>query len=278
MNEHPIGTRLRAQTACQSRVWIHSVGIINSIRKVDPDSRMDWEEMGTGCVGGWGDHHFILTASHVIHDEAKPSDLRLFWRPYGDDKYLADSHLHPEDIVNGIPIKDPNAVIHRCHWEDLAIITIDPSEVGPYSESINIGTGWADPAADEVVHVFGYPSDRHIVVDNRVVSPTRREVTAAIRPDIFSGQVMSSPNFLTNDFDPDRHYLVPYDHSMSQDPKGFSGAAAWWEPSDPQQVWRPNFKFAGVCTHSYKKGTVERIVKASAVRRFLEEELGPAGS
>jgi hypothetical protein len=52
----------------------------------------------------------------------------------------------------------------------------------------------------------------------------------------------------------------------------------FWRPPDPQQVWRPNVKFAGVCTHAYKKGTVERIVKASAVRRFLEEELGPAGS
>ena len=85
---------------------------------------------------------------------------------------------------------------------------------------------------------------------------------------------MSDPTFPTNDFIPDLHYLVPYDHPTSKHPRGFSGAAAWWEPADPQQVWRPNFKLAGVCTHAYKKGTVERIVKASAVRRFLEEEFG----
>jgi hypothetical protein len=107
---------------------------------------------------------------------------------------------------------------------------------------------------------FGYPCDRHIVVDDREVSPKRREVTAAIRPDIFSGQVMAGPNFLTKDFDPDRHYLVPYKHPKSRDPRGFSGAAVWWEPREPLQVWRPNYRFAGVCTHAYEKGTVERIV------------------
>ncbi len=275
MIEHPIGTLLEAEKACQSRVWTYSLGIINSIRKVDPATRMDWEEMGTGCAGRWGNHYFILTADHVIHPDARPCDLRLFWRPFGDDKYLADSHLRPQDIVNGIPIKDPNAAIHRCQWEDLAIITIDPSEAGPHSEFVDMANDWADPGVDELVHVFGYPCDRHIVVDDREVSPKRREVTAAIRPDIFSGQVMAGPNFLTKDFDPDRHYLVPYKHPKSRDPRGFSGAAVWWEPREPLQVWRPNYRFAGVCTHAYKKGTVERIVKASAVRRFLEEELGP---
>ena len=278
VNEHPIGTRMKAQAACQSRVWIHSVGIINSIRNVDTQRRTDWEEMGTGCIGLWGGRHFILTAGHVIHDKAKPSDIRIFWRPHGDDEYLADSQLRPEDIVNGIPVKDQNAGIHRCQWEDLAIITIDPSEIRPHSEPINISNDWADPQPDEIVHVFGYPSDTHLIVGDQLVSATRREVLAAIRPNTFSGQVMPGPNFLTNDFDSDRHYLVPYEHPTSQNPKGFSGAAAWWEPPDPQQVWRPNFKFAGMCTHAYKNGTVERIVKASTVRRFLEAELGAADS
>lgn len=144
---------------------------------------------------------------------------------------LTDSHLRPQDIVNGIPIKDPNAAIHRCQWEDLAIITIDASEAGPYSEFVDMANDWADPGVDELVHVFGYPCDRHIVVDDRAVSRKRREVTAAIRPDIFSGQVMAGPNFLTKDFDPDRHYLVPYKHPKSRDRRGFSGAAVWWGAS-----------------------------------------------
>lgn len=280
MNQHPIGTMLAGQEACQTRVWIHSVGIINTIRDVDKESRTDSETSGTACLGRWGNHHFILGAGHVLHPDAKVSDLRFFWRPYGDDKYLADTDLRGEHITSGVPIRNPKARIVRCQWEDLAIIKIHPSETGQYSEPVDIGKDWVDPVIDETVHVFGFPVDRHIVVGNQVVSPTRREVTVAIRPDIFSGKVMSGPNFPTNDFDADRHYLIPYDHPESKHPRGFSGAAAWWEPADPQRVWRPNFKFAGVCTHCYERRSpiLERIIKASAVRRFLEEALGPASA
>jgi len=276
MNEHPIGTMIAGQEACHSRVWTHSVGIINTIRDVDRDARTDQETNGTTSLGRWGVHHFLLTANHVIHPDAKVSDLRLFWRPYGDDKYLANTELQADDIVNGVSIRDPKAHIIRCRWEDLAIIKIDPSAAGQYSEFVDITKDWVDPAFDETVHVFGYPVDRHIVVGNQVVSPTRREVTVAIRPDIFSGKVMPGPTFLASGFDADRHYLIPYDHPKSKHPRGFSGAAAWWEPADPQQVWRPNFKFAGVATHCYehRNPILERIIRASVVRQFLKEVLG----
>jgi hypothetical protein len=108
-----------------------------------------------------------------------------------------------------------------------------------------------------------------------MVSTTRREISNALRPEIFSGQVMSGPNFAAQGYDPDRHYLVPYCHKTSEHPGGFSGAGAWWESDQPQIVWKPNFKFAGICTHCYKDGTIERIVRASTVRNFLEEVLGP---
>jgi hypothetical protein len=110
-------------------------------------------------------------------------------------------------------------------------------------------------------------------VDDRTIK-NKRELSNAMRPDIFSGQVLSGPTFAAQGFDPDRHYLVPYNHSISQHPGGFSGAAAWCESDQPQVVWKPNFKFSGICTHCYKDGTIERIVKASAVRRFLEEVFG----
>jgi hypothetical protein len=164
MNEHPIGTILAGQEACQARVWTHSVGIINTIRDVDKDTRTDQETNGTASLGRWGVHRFLLTANHVIHTDAKVADLRLFWRPYGDDKYLADSELRADHIASGVAISDPKAHITRCEWEDLAIITIDPSVVGQYSEFVDITKDWVDPALDEVVHVFGYPVDRHIVV------------------------------------------------------------------------------------------------------------------
>jgi hypothetical protein len=49
----------------------------------------------------------------------------------------------------------------------------------------------------------------------------------------------------------------------------------WWESDQKQTVWRPNFKFAGICTACYKRGSVVQVVKASVVRRFLEEVFGP---
>jgi len=77
MNEHPIGTIMAGQEACQARVWTHSVGIINTIRDVDKDTRTDQETNGTASLGRWGVHQFLLTANHVIHPDAKVSDLRL---------------------------------------------------------------------------------------------------------------------------------------------------------------------------------------------------------
>jgi hypothetical protein len=272
--EHPVSARAVASKACQSRVWTHTVSLVNSIRDVNKEYRIASEEMGSGCAGRWGNYHFILTCEHVIHKDAKPPDMRVFWRPYGEDQYKANSELRPDDIASATPIKDPNAVIHRCGWEDLAIITIDKSEAGPHSEFVDIANDRVDPAVDEPIHVCGYPWDKRILVDDRMISANRRETTHAVRPDIFSGQVMAGPTFLTKDFDADRHYLVPYNHPVSQHPDGFSGAAAWWESDKMEQVWRPSFKFAGICTHSYKDGTFERVVKASAVRQFLEEALG----
>ena len=106
----------QASDACLLRVSTHTVGIINSIRIVgfDPitQRRGDGEEVGTGCAGRWGVHHFILTAGHVLHSGAKPPDLRIFWRPSGGIERAADADLKPQDIVDGVPVRDPNAVIH----------------------------------------------------------------------------------------------------------------------------------------------------------------------
>ncbi len=58
-------------------------------------------------------------------------------------------------------------------------------------------------------------------------------------------------------------------------PRGISDAAMWWESDQKQIIWRPHFKFAGVCTACYKRGTVVQVVKASVVRRFLEKVFDP---
>ncbi|MGA2697604.1 MAG: hypothetical protein ABSE92_16185 [Terriglobales bacterium] len=273
--EHVDELRKQASEACLIRVTTHTVGIINSIRVegYDPVTQRqgDGEEAGTGCAARWGNRHFILTAKHVIHSNAKPSDIRLFWRPTSGIERTADAELKPQDIIDGVPIRDENAAIYRCDWEDLAIIVIDPAQAGPYTEFVDIENDWIDPAEKEVVHCCGFPIDKHILVGSRWVGK-KEERGIAIRPDLFSGEVFYYPNFLTDDYAPEKHYLVPYDHPKR--PEGFSGAAAWWESDQHKQIWKPDFKFAGVCTHEYKDGTIERLVKASVVRKFLEEVFG----
>jgi hypothetical protein len=184
----------------------------------------------------------------------------------------AEADLKPQDIADAVAVRDPSAVIHRCTWEDLALVAIDQSEAGPYAEFADLVNDWTDPAEGEIVHCCGFPIDKHILVGKRMVG-NKEERDIAIRPALFTGQVFYRPNFLTRAYDPERHYLVPYDHHKR--PEGFSGAAAWWESNQPQLVWKPNFKLAGICTSCYKNGTIEQIVKASVVRRFLEEVFGP---
>src|SRR5262249_38574885 len=159
--------------------------------------------------------------------------------------------------VDGIPITDPNAVIYRCDWEDLAVITLDRNRAGEYTEFFDIENCSVDPALNEVVNCCGYPFDRNVLVGKYMIG-NKEERTVAIRPEIFSGRVLPEPNeqerkFQITAYDSERHYLVPYEHDLSKHPLGFSGAAMWWESDQKQIVWRPNFLFAGVCTCCYKK-------------------------
>jgi hypothetical protein len=267
----------QASDAMSSRLWTNTVAIVNSIRTIGrhpvTNHPADGEEAGTGCVGRWGSCHFIITAGHVLHPEAKPSDIRIFWRPTGTVERIADADLRSQDIGDAVALRDPQASIRQCDWEDLAIIELDPSEAGPYTEFFDIGASWIDPAEGELVHCCGFPIDKHVPLGSRMVG-TKTEYDIALRPTVFSGAVRHQPNFLAKNFDPEQHYLVPYERQDSKHPKGFSGAAAWWESDQPQEVWKPNLIFAGICTSCYKDGAIEQIVKASAVRRFLEEVLG----
>ena len=274
----------RAKEASLNRLWTHTVGIVNSIRTVgyDPITKRpgDTEEPGTGCAVRWGDHYFILTAKHVV-EKAQPGDLRIFCRPSGGFEYRTSADLREQDIVDAVPMIEQKAVIHRCEWEDLALMTTIPKAVGPNVEFFDIANDWTDPSEGEVVHCFGFPSDNGQMVEKRMVG-NREERTVALYSTVFSAPVLPLPTedelkFKITGFDPDRHYLVPYeDASKGKHPRGISGAAMWWESDEKQIVWRPNFEFAGVCTACYRGGTVVQVVKASVVRRFLEEIFGPA--
>lgn len=274
----------QAQEASLNRLWMHTVGIVNSMRTVgyDPLTERpgDTEESGTGCAGRWGDHYFILTAKHVV-EKAQPGDLRIFLRPTGGIECRPPADLRKQDIVDAVPMSQHGAVIHRCEWEDLAVMTTIPKAAGPNGEFLNMASEWIDPPEGEIVHCFGFPSDNGQIVEKKMVG-NKEERTVALYSTVFSGPVLPLPTedelrFKITAFDGDRHYLVPYeDAAKGKHPRGISGAAMWWESDEKQIIWRPNFKFAGVCAVCYKRGTVVQVVKASVVRRFLEEIFGPA--
>jgi hypothetical protein len=271
----------QAKEASLNRLWTHAVGIVNSIRTVGWDPIMkrpgDTEEPGTGCVGRWDGHHFILTAKHVV-EKAQPGQLRIFCRPDAGIEYRSSTNLRPRDVMDGAPLNDPGSIIHRCEWEDLAVVTTIPSAV-PNVEFLDFVNEWIDPPTGEVVHCLGFPFAYGQVVDKRMVGD-KEERTVALQPIVFGATVLPSPTederkFKFTSFDPDAHYLVPFeDAAKGKHPRGISGAATWWETDQKRIIWRPSFKFSGACVASYKDGAVVQVVKASVVRRFLEEVFG----
>jgi hypothetical protein len=283
--QHVEELRRQGAEACLGRLWTHTVGIANNIRDVgyDPitNRRGDGETMGSGCAGFWGSHHFILTAGHVPHGKAQARDVRIYWRPTGALDRRTTEQVSREDVTDALPIRDPNTVLHRCAWEDLALITIDPKEGQPHTEFFDIANDWIDPQEGDFVHCCGFPLDRGFIVDRQMTQHVE-ERSIGLSPFVFDGPVLPLPTedelkFKITEFDSEKHYLISFeDAARGFRPDGYSGGAAWREcDGNKLLVWKPTFKFAGICSRSYEKGTKEQIIKASTVRRFLEEVFGP---
>src|SRR6266851_1381457 len=259
----------------------HSAAIVNSVRVVGVNrqtgQRGDSEVPGSGCPMRWGRHHFVLTAAHVF-ENAEARDLRVLTYSSLPVEYKSREALTKRDIVDGTQLTD-SSVIHRCKWEDLAVVTIDPERF-PGVDFTEPDKNWIDPAVGENVNCCGFPSDHSVIVNQTKVSDSRVEADLAIWPTAFGGSVLPFPSadevkFHYDDLDSDRHYVIPYDGAdVSEHPGGISGAAVWWESDEKPLIWRPNYRFAGTCTHCHKKGTRVRVVKSSVVRRFLVELFG----
>lgn len=268
--------RDQASKASIQRLWKHTVSIVNGVRipGTDPTTnrRADGEQFGSGCAARWGKQHLIVTAEHVLRD-AEVSDLRVFSYP-GTFQYRAAADLRKEDVVDAVPLRADKVVIQRCEWDDLALILLEPNDVGEHVEFFDLRNDWIDPAEGEPVHCFGFPADGNVPWEIFMIG-NKEERTVAVYPSTFDGLVTYSPSFLPGKFDPELHYLVPFAQVREgKHPKGYSGGGAWWESDQPQLIWRPNYKFAGICTDCYKGGAFEQIVKASVVRRFVGEVLG----
>jgi hypothetical protein len=268
-----------AGKAATERIWSHTVGIANrALAETGKDpvtglKAYESEKPGTGMAGTWGGQYFVQTAKHVV-EQAEPRDLRFFVRQVGELQLKHASELVVTDGVAAIELNDPDAVIHRCEWEDLAIITTRPNALGPNLEFFDVENSWVDAAEGQIVSGIGYPLSSSVRFPKRVGSVLEQAVLLSAMP--FNGSVLPNPvgdelKFKFSGFDAERHFLIPYEHSeKGMRPEGISGAGVWVEAEKPHVIWTASFKFAGICTSCYR-GTVEQIVKASAVRKFLTE-------
>src|SRR5215475_9290965 len=141
-----------ASDAAVERMFTHTIGILNRSLTTswnDPVLGLpatQWGEAGTGLAALWGGHHFILTAEHVL-EKANLKDLSFFARPIGSLQRVAASDLGIKDIIEPKPLKDDAAVIHRCAWEDLALINVSVADsFGPHLEFVDLAnTPSVDP-------------------------------------------------------------------------------------------------------------------------------------
>jgi len=160
----------------------------------------------------------------------------------------------------------------------LALLRVPPQSLGEEVEFVDMEASWIDAPEGEMVHGVGFPISDGVLTDSQQVGGVNYR-TVMLMPVVFFGRVSHQPTFLAAGFDGDRHYLFSYQLADEGSlPPGISGAAAWVQGQPEGPIWTPTFTFAGICTHAYKDGRVERVTKASIVRRFLEEVFGAAQS
>jgi hypothetical protein len=229
---------------------------------------------GTAFAGRWGEHHFLGTAKHLL-EGAEVNDLLFFPRNVGDLRKESASQVRMENAFEPISLRDNTAVIHRCEWDDLAVVATASDALGTFVEFFDVANPSADPAENDVLIGMGYPMSSSLIFQKeKTNNPVERAVVLSPTP--FSGIVLpSTVGRYFKDFDPERHVLMEYDPAKEgQHPKGISGTAVWTRPEERKDVWSVTLELAGVCTSCYKDGKIEQIVRASAVRRFLTEIFG----
>ena len=173
----------QASDATLCRLGRHSIAIVNGIRTVGRDPitgrRADGEEVGSGCAGRWGNHHFVLTARHVV-EKAQPRELRFYCLPTSGVECRAPSDLRPQDIADAVSLNHPEAIVHRCECEDLALITTLPTAI-PDAEFFDAVNEWIDPEENEPLHCCAFPFDHNVMVEQKIAG-NKEERTIALYP------------------------------------------------------------------------------------------------
>ena len=121
------GLKNHGSDDCMRHMLQHTAAVVNSVRVVGVNrytgERGDSEVPGTGCPMRWGKHRFVLSAAHVF-ENAEAKEIRVLVFADLPKEYKSREALTKRDIVDGIGLTD-DSVIHRCKWEDLAVVTVD---------------------------------------------------------------------------------------------------------------------------------------------------------
>src|ERR1700678_1466400 len=184
-----------AENAEKERLWSHAVGIENRAlvtRGTDPATALRTTELsspGTAVAGVWGKNYFVLTAKHVL-EQARIDDLRFFVRQAGELKTKLVSEITMSDAVVAAPIGNSEAAMHRCEWEDLAVLSVTAEALGSNLEFFNFDRNgsWVDPGRGERVAGIGYPVGAGALFQQRVGNALKKAVL--LTPIAFSAEVM----------------------------------------------------------------------------------------
>jgi hypothetical protein len=120
---------------------------------------------------------------------------------------------------------------------------------------------------------YGFPRDDSFEVAQRQHSPDTFSFARAARPVPWHSTVIAPLPF--QGFDEYRHYLIAWDPDIiGRHPHGYSGSAVWLITQQTGGVWHSTLKFCGIATSFHRSQKAERIVRASAVVKFLTDTFG----
>src|SRR5437868_1761681 len=198
-------------------MWTHAIGITNRAlaRNItDPQSGLpgrEWELPGSGLAGSWGENRFILTAAHVVENATIPN-LGFFAKATGSLTRGSESEVGLQDAFWAVSLQPSSAAIHRCTWEDLAVITLskDLETLGPYLEFASLQSSGVDPEEKQLVLGLGYPTSGGVLRQTQRGPEIQKYVL--LNPIGFSGEVLPNAAGVTfKHFDVQSHYLMPFE-------------------------------------------------------------------
>jgi hypothetical protein len=271
--DNPIGLSIEENKAFHEKAWSHVVGIVNLKEQIDENKRERWEGIGTGGAYRWRDKRIVLTAKHVLED-AGVSDVAFLPRTGSSLGWE-----HPGKI-SGISARVGGIVqeIVGCPWEDLAALILNDEAASrlnvDFCELPRRFSSDTTVSTDGSVLIIGFPMDQAFEV-SRARTPGRTTVSLGCPCESFWAKIVREPErTLDSSYHPEHHLLIRFEPaSQGLRPHGYSGATVWCDRQSTGGVWTAEPLLLGIQTHAYVKSGLVRAVRASAIKRFLEESL-----